>query len=226
MPENAFEKNTTIWERIYSGGEAGSFLNYPCEDLVVVSSRYFSGLGPGKEKLLDIGFGSGNNLLFFADRGFECSGVDVSQTAIEIASKRLSQKGLSADLRAVIGDNTLPFDDDSFDVVVAWHVLSYNDLPGLAKMLSEIRRILKPGGIFIASFPTYREYRVAKAKHISGNIFEHNSDKSNQKGAIIVAAETEDDIRRIFSEFTSIEIGYSEITMKGITNSHWMIAAR
>lgn len=223
MGDNVSQKNTSIWERIYAGGEAGSNLEYPCEDLVVAVNRYLSKLKSKGQKLLAIGFGSGNNLAFLARKGFDCYGIDVSSAAIEIARKRLSKEGLRAELKLITRENGYPFEDSFFDIVIAWHVLSYNNEESLLKALAEIRRVLKPGGVMLATFPTFQDFCITQGKKIARNTFELICEGTNQKGAIVVAAENVEAVRTIFSSFANLEIGYSEISVKGVTTSHWLI---
>lgn len=221
MENSVLQKNITIWDAIYKSG--GYLLKYPCEDLVVAVSRLLSGVQPKNNRLLDIGFGSGNNLEFFAGRGFQCFGVDISSCALTMVQTRLASAGLHAELK-ITTDNRYPFADDFFDIVIAWHVLSYNDETSLEIALSEIRRVLKKnGGVFLATFPTYKEFRIAQGKKIAHNTFEFICSNSNQNGTIVIAAENEQDVRKIFSGFSILDIGYSEITVKGMTNSHWLI---
>jgi ubiquinone/menaquinone biosynthesis C-methylase UbiE len=222
--KNPFRTNTRIWESIYKTGGAGSLLKYPCEDFVVSLNRYFSGCEAAGKKLLYVGFGSGNNLIVAADKGFDCCGVEVSRSALRIARRRLAQNGLQARLYTV-ANNRYPFADNCFDVVVAWHVLSYNDGPGVRNALLEIKRVLKPSGRLLATFPTYREDRAAHGRQIAKGTFEYSNAASNQKGAIITAARTKGEVRKLFSMFSGIETGYSEITVKGIRNSHWLVFA-
>ncbi|HOW43068.1 MAG TPA: class I SAM-dependent methyltransferase [Candidatus Omnitrophota bacterium] len=219
--KKTFRTNTDIWEAIYKTGGAGALLKYPCEDFVVSLNRYCGGLKGAK--LLYVGFGSGNNLLVAAEKGFDCYGVEVSASAVKIAHNRLKRAGLRARL-SVIADNRYPFPDDYFDVVVAWHVLSYNDHAGLQKSLLEIKRVLKPAGRLLATFPTYKEDRAARGRRIAANTFVYANAGSNQAGAVITAAKTKSAVRSIFKMFSGLETGYSEITAKGITNSHWLIS--
>jgi SAM-dependent methyltransferase len=94
-------------------------------------------------KLLEIGCGAGVDLVRFARAGAIVTGVDLSSTAIDLARQNISQNGLSANLQIMNGE-ALQFANDSFDVVYAHGVLQYT--ANTEKMVSEIHRVLKPGG--------------------------------------------------------------------------------
>lgn len=219
------KNNSNMWEAIYKERTSGSFLKYPCEDLVVSVNRYLSSPELKGARVLDVGFGSGNNLSLLASRGFDCYGVDISKSAVEVAKERLQKEGLKAKLEVVTGSK-YPFKDGFFDCVVTWHVLSYNDEEGVRRVIPELKRVLKKTGILLATFPTFKDFRIAKGKRLKNNTFIFNCPGSNQDGAMVTAAQTEEQVRDIFSAFEIMEIGYSEITVKGITNSHWLIFAR
>ena len=97
--------------------------------------------------LLEIGCGTGIDLSRFAAGGAVCTGVDLSQTAIDLAKRNFEQKGLRADLRIMNGE-ALEFPDGVFDVVYAHGVLQYT--ADAQALIDEARRVLKPGGLFIA----------------------------------------------------------------------------
>jgi SAM-dependent methyltransferase len=94
-------------------------------------------------RLLEIGCGAGIDLVRFAREGAVTTGVDLSRTAIELAQKNMVFNGCTADLRVMNGE-ALEFPDDCFDVVYAHGVIQYTADP--QKMISEIHRVLKPGG--------------------------------------------------------------------------------
>jgi SAM-dependent methyltransferase len=105
----------------------------------------FSGFS-GKN-LLEIGCGAGIDLVRFAAGGAKCTGVDLSRTAIDLAKMNFKNRSLNADLRVMNGES-LEYPDGAFDVVYAHGVLQYT--ADSRAMVEEARRVLKPGGKFIA----------------------------------------------------------------------------
>ena len=73
------------------------------------------------------------------------SGVEVSRSAINIVRGRLKKERLSAELKLFKGSQ-LPYNDNVFDVVIAWQVLDYNTWDSLKLAVKEIDRVLRPGG--------------------------------------------------------------------------------
>jgi ubiquinone/menaquinone biosynthesis C-methylase UbiE len=102
--------------------------------------------GYAGKKLLEIGCGAGIDLVRFAGGGADVTGVDLSQTAVDLARKNFSLRNLSGDIRVMNGE-ALEFPDGVFDVVYAHGVLQYT--ADIRKMIDEARRVLKPGGEFI-----------------------------------------------------------------------------
>ena len=109
-------------------------------------------LVPGM-RLLDAGCGGGRNLNYFLKSGFEVSGVDQSPEAI--AQLRALAASLAPNLAP---DNfriepveSMSFADSHFDVVLSSAVLHFaRDEEHWRKMVREMWRVLKPGGIFFA----------------------------------------------------------------------------
>ncbi|MFE6690618.1 class I SAM-dependent methyltransferase [Streptomyces sp. NPDC057743] len=97
-------------------------------------------------RILDAGCGSGPLFAALRERGAHVSGFDASAGMLELARRRL---GEDADLQVAALGSPLPYADDTFDDVVASLVLHYLEDWGPA--LTELRRVLKPGGRLIAS---------------------------------------------------------------------------
>ena len=109
-------------------------------------------LQPGMS-LLDAGCGGGRNLVYFLRNGFKVYGVDQSATAI-VQAKSLATELLNAiesDQFRVENVERMSFSNETFDVVVSSAVLHFaNDEEHWQAMVSEMWRVLKPGGIFFA----------------------------------------------------------------------------
>lgn len=94
-----------------------------------------------KGKILDVGSGPGRDAFILKQGGLDVTCLDASKTMIKLAR----EKGLES----VLGDfNEIPFPDESFDGVWAYTSLLHIPKAEIEKPLDEIRRVLKPGGIF------------------------------------------------------------------------------
>ncbi len=101
----------------------------------------------GKQlKILDVGCGTGANILAFSAFG-EVYGVDLSSQAVSFAQRRGALKVQQASVE------NLPFSSSFFDVVTALDVLEHTDDD--LQALKELERVLKPGGLIIATVPAY-----------------------------------------------------------------------
>ena len=95
------------------------------------------------KKVLEVGVGAGTDHLQFARAGALLSGIDLTEAAVAMVTKRLALEGLTSDLRCADAEH-LPFEDGSFDLVYSWGVLHHT--PDTEKALAEVHRVCKPGG--------------------------------------------------------------------------------
>ena len=97
-------------------------------------------------RVLEIGVGAGTDHLQWARAGAECYGVDLTERAIEVTRTRLSLYGFRSHLQKIDAES-LPFEDEWFDVVYSWGVIHHAQHP--EQIVAEARRVLKPNGVFI-----------------------------------------------------------------------------
>lgn len=98
------------------------------------------------KSVLDLGCGGGFMAEPLARQGARVIGVDPSAPAIAAAQRHAEENGLSIDYRVGTGEH-LPVDDSSVDIVVCVDVLEH--VRDLDAVIGEIRRVLKPGGLFL-----------------------------------------------------------------------------
>jgi ubiquinone/menaquinone biosynthesis C-methylase UbiE len=106
-------------------------------------------------RILDAGCGSGPLAAALTEKGATVTGFDASPAMVELARQRL---GKGAALQVADLSQPLPFKDGSFDDVVSSLVLHY--LKDWSAPLTELRRVLKPGGRLILSVNHPFVYKV------------------------------------------------------------------
>jgi ubiquinone/menaquinone biosynthesis C-methylase UbiE len=95
------------------------------------------------KKVLEIGFGMGTDHLALARQGGIMHGIDITPKNLVVTANRLELYGFKSDL--ITGDaENLPYEDNSFDFVYSFGVIHHS--PDTEKIVSEIHRVLKPGG--------------------------------------------------------------------------------
>ena len=115
-------------------------------DFVFVPERipvFVEAIGRGK-RVLDLGCRSGGLTRHFLE-GNSVVGLDVDAAALEKA-RRLGIEPVQANV-----EEPLPFEDGSFDAVVAGELLEHLQFPDA--LVSEIRRVLRSGGVLVGSVP-------------------------------------------------------------------------
>jgi len=126
-----------------SGGDTGAPLNQ--RRRMELIQRYVPLQG---KKMLDCGCGTGQYVIGFLNAGVDAYGIDFFKEKIQEFHTRYPE---IADRVNVGNAEKINFPDDSFDVVLVNEVLEH--IPDQVKALLEIRRILKPDGVFIVFSP-------------------------------------------------------------------------
>jgi SAM-dependent methyltransferase len=110
----------------------------------------------GVRRVLDVGCGRGVLLQEFRRRGWEVQGTELSESASAYARQTLK-------IPVKLGSlETIHFPANHFDAITLWHVLEHVENP--RALLSEINRILKPGGVLLVSVPNFGSFEARASK--------------------------------------------------------------
>jgi SAM-dependent methyltransferase len=106
-------------------------------------------------RVLDLGCGEGRFTAEIAAAGASGVGAEVAQAAIDRARARHPE----LEFERVEIDGELPFADGAFDLVWASEVIEH--VSDTARWLSEVRRVLRPGGVLLITTPSHGRLRLA-----------------------------------------------------------------
>ena len=207
------------WENHYTTGR--SELHYPDENLVrLIKKNIPAGTPPAGLVAVDLGCGSGRHLKLLGDLGFQRAvGMDSSMNALLLTKNNFTAPLVRCDNRHV------PLKGGSVDLVIAWGSLHYNRKSALGTMLSEIVRILRPGGNLFATLRSERDTNMKRGRHLGSDVWE--TELADISGSV-VSFYSEEEIRSEFSFFSQCRYGLIERSLIGDTSSiisHWVIHA-
>jgi ubiquinone/menaquinone biosynthesis C-methylase UbiE len=117
----------------------------------VMANAYSGLVGPLKGKcILDVGCGSGRGIIAFAPEAKFTLGCDASLDMLRVTARKLMGQTKWALARAYA--QQLPFVNNAFDVVTAFNFLHLFSLKTQHDMISEMKRVTKPGGTLVLEF--------------------------------------------------------------------------
>lgn len=158
--------------------------------------------------LLEVGVGAGTDHLQWARAGAVCHGVDLTEAAIETTRRRFEIYGLRTELKHIDAE-TLPYPDATFDAVYSWGVIHHSETP--ERIVREIRRVLKPGGVFIGM--VYSRYSLLALKIwiryalLMGTPWRSFADVLwHHMESVGTKAYTRDEARLLFHEFADVQL--------------------
>lgn len=111
---------------------------------------------PKSRRILELGCGTGKHARILADRGWQITGVERSETMLQRAQTFAKDRPLQnlGSFKAIAGDARNLRLNDTFDIVISlFHVMSYQTTNADATaMLTTAERHLEPGGVFVFDF--------------------------------------------------------------------------
>lgn len=199
----------------------------PCMESAFLAERWQSN---GLAKFLDLGCGLGRHSVYMAQKGFDVTSVDLSDLGVSHLKEWAAKENLAVKT-AVCNMLDLPFEDSSFDCLIAYNVIYHTDTPGFIKALEEIARVLKPGGelfITLISKSTPAFQNSADCRRIDKNTVLLDEDETERDVPHFYV--DIEDIKTLFSEWTFIvhpkEWCDYIIDSQKVCRRHWSMLVR
>jgi cyclopropane fatty-acyl-phospholipid synthase-like methyltransferase len=101
-------------------------------------------------KTVDLGCGAGNYAVWFAERGFDVTGIDISSNAIRFANQLAQERNVEC--RFIISDllGDLSRYHEEFDFVYDWEVLHHIAFEDRENYIENVHSLLRPDGIYFS----------------------------------------------------------------------------
>lgn len=196
---------------------------YPTEFVVRTFLGQYPGLALKKDnysgkKILDLGFGDGRNLSLLRDLEFEIYGVETSTEIVDMAREYIDSANIIAQLS--VGRNSdIPFTSELFDFVLACHSCYYIDNgETFDDNLGEISRVIKPGGVLVASVPMVGNYILKHCKQLGNGYSKITNDPYQlRNGCILKYFASKEEIESSLSTyFENFSFGFLDDEYYGI----------
>jgi len=207
----------TVWDNIYinyqKGGEAWATLS---EELLPEFRSFIQDNDFAQKSALDIGCGTGKYLIYLEQIGFRVSGVDSSETAIEMT------KGSLGDESDIVCANMFEFKipENKFDLIFSISTLHHGSKEQVRGLINQIYDNILPGGKIFITLPDYESSQ-------KWDTFKNNQDLGNGTLSPLSGPEKglphsfflESEIQELFSSFRDVNLFLDN-------KSRWYITGR
>lgn len=201
---------------------------YPNEQMVRWAFQTFPQIDQKRYRVLDLGCGAGRHTVFLAKERFEVTACDFSEPGLRETIARCSAENLTVGTSLCEADN-LPFASNLFAGVLCYGVLYYLPRKRFEKAVSEIFRVLQPGGHAFIVTRTDFDTRFFYSKPDENGDFRVGrlppGAPANTEDGMIMTFLSRSDVEQIFPQATIERTRYIYGDGK-FTDDDWMIFAR
>lgn len=144
-----FDAQSDYWRAIYDDAAPRTYSAYRLWEQHTFALEFVA-QQRGVQHILELGCGAGLLAMDFARRGYQITAVDLAPNMIAQAREMARERALSVAWRVGAAE-TLPDADEAYDAIVALGLLA--NIPQLDLALSEMARVLRPGGMIAVTMP-------------------------------------------------------------------------
>lgn len=167
-----------IWDKFWI--ESANDFEFPSDEIINLANKikvfeYNRSNYKRRYKFLELGCGSGRDLLYLASNGYDVTGIDISS----VAFKKLMLKARDnfVQPRVIIGDMfdcDNCFDYESFDIIFSVNTLNHFKKEDLIKLLGKVYKIMRKKGIFLFTLASEIKEDNKISKKVTNNNYSEN----------------------------------------------------
>lgn len=220
--------NIADYDKLYASGYDHM---YPDLDLVRLERWYFSH-APGK--VLDYGFGTGENLLHFLRCGYAIEAIEGSKEALHLVQRKLERHPEWSDrvhVQMIEPEAVrLPYEDSIFDYVICMGVLSLlASRKRVELLLGEFIRVMRQDAKMIATIQGPGNLFFTQGRCVGDDVYEftgRQGDPTNVTSGLHYIPKSESQVRDLFQPFIIDEVGSSSFNYGGVEDFRFIVCAR
>lgn len=145
--EEFYDREAKAYDALRWKGPIGAYVHTQYERLVSEAVPIIPGA-----KYLEVGCGTGRFTAPFARAGIDLTAVDISDEMLATTRGKLTDAGCSNVKLMKLDARATDFPSASFDVIFSFNVI--NHVPEYERLIVEVARLLKPGGVFVVGYPS------------------------------------------------------------------------
>jgi ubiquinone/menaquinone biosynthesis C-methylase UbiE len=173
------------------------------------------------KEVLDLGCGAGRHVVYLAERGFESHGADISETGLKLTKKRLRSQKLRAEI-IKCDMKSIPYVDFCFDAVVCIMTIYHQKLWEIQETISEIHRVLRKRGLFLADFHSKRSSKYGKGMKVEESTF---MQENGPEEGVLHHFVDESELLRLLRRFNIVDLEVREKMFNGYLRSQLIVLA-
>ena len=218
-------KHKEKYEEIY---RRGYDKKYPSLDLVRLERWYFKGR---TGRVLDYGFGVGENLTHLLECGYRVDGLETATEAKRIVERKLAERPELRDratLQIIDTDAVrLPYADETFDYVICLSVLSLLESRArVERLLQEFRRVMKPGAKMLVDINGPSSDFTKHAVPLGEDVYQYSGNAGEEEPRLYYCPATAERFRELLAPFTIDDMGSVSFSYLGNEDFEFIACAR
>lgn len=176
------------------------------------------------QNILDLGCGTGRDVIALAKDDFNVYGLDISKRAAKRTQQWLAEENLSANIRIGNMHQSLPYADNTFDGVISIKAMHHAIVADIKKLISGLERIMRPGGILMIEVPKKDQEQQAKGPHKEVEPGTLVFSEGTEKGVPHHTFKDKEELETLFHNFEILDIYTANQT--GTSSPHFIMFAQ